>query len=196
MERRDMIRLMATLPLATWALGCDGVESASERAATALRPGTEGEFTPEFFNALEWRTVRVLVDIVIPRDKRSGSATDAGVPEFMDFIMNEYPGNRARMRNGLGWLNAESRERFGKPFPDVTDEQRIALVEDIAWPRRAKPEHEAGVQFFNAFRDLTSTGFWSSQMGVKDLDYQGNVPVAEWKGCPPAVLQHVGVRSV
>lgn len=195
MERRDMIRLMATLPLATWALGCDGVESASERAATALQPGTEGGFTPEFFNSLEWRTVRVLVDIVIPRDERSGSATDAGVPEFMDFIMNEYPGNRARMRSGLGWLNAESRERFGKPFPDVSEEQRIALVEDIAWPKRAKPEHEAGVQFFNAFRDLTSTGFWSSQVGVKDLDYQGNVPVTEWKGCPPEVLQHIGVRS-
>ncbi len=196
MERRDMIRIVATLPLATWALGCDGVESASERAASALQPGGVGDFVPAFFNPLEWRTVRVLVDIVIPRDERSGSATDAGVPEFMDFIMIEYPNNRARMRNGLGWLNAEARERFGKPFPDVTDDERIALVEDIAWPKRAKPEHEAGVQFFNAFRDLTSTGFWSSRMGVKDLNYQGNVAIAEWKGCPREVLQHIGVRSV
>ncbi len=195
MERRDMLKLMATLPLGTWALSSDDVASASARAAVILTHDQPEPFTPAFFNALEWRTVRVLVDIVIPSDERSGSATDAGVPEFMDFIMVEYSGNRARMRSGLGWLNAESRGRYAKPFPDLATEQQLTIVEDIAWPRRAKPEHRVGVQFFNAFRDLTATGFFSSQIGVRDLGYQGNMPNLEWKGCPPHVLAHIGVKD-
>ncbi len=195
MERRDMLKLMATLPLGTWSLASDDVGSAAQRAAKLMMADQPEVFTPAFFNALEWRTVRVLVDIVIPRDERSGSATDAGVPEFMDFIMVEYTGNRARMRNGLGWLNAESRSRYGKPFPDIAGAEQTAIVEDIAWPRRAKPEHAAGVQFFNAFRDLTATGFFSSQIGVRDLGYQGNMPNMSWTGCPDEVLKHIGARK-
>lgn len=103
--------------------------------------------------------MRVLADMVIPRDARSGSATEAGVPEFMDFVMMTYTGNQARMRDGLGWLNAESRARFGKAFPDLAAAQRTAIVDDIAWPAKAKPEHQAGVRFFNAFRDLCANGF-------------------------------------
>lgn len=195
MERRDMIKLMATLPLGTWSLASDDVEHAVKRAAGVLIADQPEAFTPAFFNALEWRTIRVLVDIVIPRDERSGSATDAGVPEFMDFIMVEYPGNRARMRSGLGWLNAESRSRFGKPFPDIESASQMAIVEDIAWPRRASASHAPGVQFFNAFRDLTATGFFSSLIGVRDLGYQGNMPNLSWTGCPPEVLKHIGVSD-
>lgn len=195
MERRDMLKLMATLPLGTWSLASEDVGSAAQRAASVMMSDQPEVFTPAFFNALEWRTVRVLADIVIPRDDRSGSATDAGVPEFMDFIMVEYTGNRARMRSGLGWLNAESRARHGKPFPDLTPAEQTAIVEDIAWPRRAKPEHASGVQFFNAFRDLTATGFFSSQIGVRDLGYQGNMPNMSWSGCPDEVLKHIGATK-
>jgi hypothetical protein len=198
MERRDMLKVMATLPLGSWALDADRVGDAATHAARVLAANGDRQpepFTPAFFNALEWRTVRVLVDIVIPRDAKSGSATEAGVPEFMDFIMAEYPGNRARMRSGLGWLNAESRRRFGVPFPDATETQRLALVEDIAWPRRAQPEHAPGVEFFNAFRDLTATGFFTSRMGIEDLGYIGNVANFGWNGCPPEVLAHFGLKE-
>jgi hypothetical protein len=194
MERRDMLKLMATLPLGTWALASDDVSRAADRTAAVFLADQPEPFKPAFFNALEWRTVRTLVDIVIPKDDRSGSATDAGVPEFMDFIMVEYTGNRARMRSGLGWLNAESRARHGKPFPDIATAEQTAIVEDIAWPRRAKPEHAPGVQFFNAFRDLTATGFFTSLVGIRDLGYQGNMPSATWTGCPPEVLAHIGVN--
>lgn len=203
MERRDMVKLLATLPLATWSLACNDVETAAEQAAAsrdgqgaATRgTGAPGDFTPAFFNLLEWRSVQVLADMVIPRDARSGSATDAAVPEFMDFIMAEYPGNQARMRNGLGWLNAEARRRFAAPFPDLSEAQRVEMIEEIAWPKRAKAEHRDGVQFFNAFRDLTATGFFSSEMGVRDLEYRGNVANATWQGCPPDVLRHIGLTA-
>jgi hypothetical protein len=137
--------------------------------------------------------VGILVDLIIPRDERSGSATDAGVPEFMDFILNDQKGQQTPMRGGLAWLDTECRERFGRDFTDCDDAQRRALLDDIAWPAKARPEMSQGVAFFNRFRDLTATGFWSSKMGVEDLGYMGNTAVAEWKGCPDEQLKRLGV---
>lgn len=197
MERREMMKLLATMPMGAWALSHSDVADAALHTHAVMESLEQAQpkaaFTPKFFQPLEWRTVRVLADIVIPRDARSGSATDAGVPEFMDFVMITYTGNQARMRDGLGWLNAESRTRFGKPFPDVTATQRVAIVDDIAWPAKARPEHQAGVRFFNAFRDLCAGGFFTSRIGVKDIGYMGNVPQAFWKGCPaPANTKALG----
>ena len=197
MERRDLVKVLAALPVGAFAL------SHAEAAAVAehvhrlgldeAQPGKpRAPFTPKFFQPLEWRTVRVLADIVIPRDDRSGSATDAGVPEFIDFAATFYPGHQPRLREGLGWINAESRARFGAAFPDATPAQRVAIVEDIAWPAKAKPAHRSGVQFFNAFRDLCASGFYTTRMGVKDLGYAGNVPLAQWTGCPAAANRHLG----
>lgn len=147
-----------------------------------------------FFTETEWRTVTVLVDDIIPRDQRSGSATDAGVPDFMDFILNEGGGLQTRIRGGLAWLDGESRARYGKPYAEAAERQRHGLLDDIAWPGRARPEHSHGVAFFNTFRDFTASGFFSSQMGMEDLQYLGNTVVAEWNGCPPQALQKLGVR--
>jgi hypothetical protein len=101
---------------------------------------------------------------------------------------------RTAMRGGLAWLDAECRRRFGTRFVDAADRKRTALLDQIAWPAKAKPEMKQGVAFFNAFRDLTASGFWSSEMGVKDLRYQGNTVVPEWTGCPEAALRKIGVR--
>lgn len=187
MERREMMKMLATMPMGAWALSHSDVADAAEhthKVMEELAQQPAAAFKPKFFQPLEWRTVRVLSDIVIPRDAKSGSATEAGVPQFMDFVMMEYTGNQARMRDGLGWLNAESRARFTKPFPDLTKAQQIAIVDDIAWPAKAKPEHQAGVRFFNSFRDMCASAFFTSRMGVKDIGYMGNIPQAEWKGCP------------
>ena len=197
MERRDMVKMLATLPLGAWVLSAENVADAAEHTTHVLDEladqAQQQTYKPKFFTTLEWRTVQVLADIVIPRDAKSGSATQAGVPQFMDFVMTEYTQNQARMREGLGWINAEARTRFGKPFPDITAVQRIAIVEDVAWPAKAKPEHAAGVRFFNAFRDLTSSGFFSSRVGIADLGYIGNRPQATWTGCSPAAEKHIGV---
>jgi gluconate 2-dehydrogenase subunit 3-like protein len=155
------------------------------------------QYKPKFFTAHEYATVGILADLIIPRDERSGSATDAGVPQFMDFMMTD--GNEARrlaMRGGLAWLDREARNRFSiRDFRRLTNAQQRQILDNIAWPKRAKPEHSHGVAFFNSFRDLTSSGFWSSRMGVTDLGYQGNIFLAEWKGCPEAWLQKLGVAE-
>lgn len=191
MDRRDAIRLLGVTPIAALDWTLPDVERAATAVATLRRRGQA--YQPRFFTAHEYRTVRTLVDLIIPRDGRSGSATDAGVPEFMDFIVGDQASRQTAMRGGLAGLDSECRERFGKSFADCDDRQRRALLDDIAWPARARPELSHGVAFFNSFRDLTATGFWSSKMGVEDLGYIGNTVVPEWNGCPDEQLKKLGV---
>src|SRR5690606_17393854 len=139
---------------------------------------------PQFFDEHEWQTVRVLADLIIPRDHRSGSATDAGVPEFMDFMMIDRPNMQLQMRGGLRWLDNRSRMHFNKPFVALDARQQAVVLDEIAYPEKAKPDVSHGVSFFNFFRDLTAAGFWSSRIGVKDIGYMGN-EWREWDGCPP-----------
>ena len=150
---------------------------------------------PEFFTAHEWDTVRILVDLVIPADDRSGSATDAGVPEFMDFMMVDgSDGRRRTMREGLAWLDAESGRRFGGlTFVGASDAQRRQILDAVAWPDRAPESVAEGVGWFNSFRDLTAAGFFSSRVGYEDLRYMGNTAVEVWNGCPEPAMTKLGV---
>ncbi|HYL22014.1 MAG TPA: gluconate 2-dehydrogenase subunit 3 family protein [Gemmatimonadales bacterium] len=193
MQRREALGLLAAAPLAA-AFGWTpaSVREAAARAREALARGTPYE--PKQFTAHEWDTVRILVDLILPKDERSGSATDAGVPEFMDFMLGDDPALAVPVRGGLAWLDHECDDRYGKSFVACRETERTALLDDIAWPRKATPQHAAGVAFFNRFRDLTATGFFSSRMGVRDLRYIGNAFVSEWKGCPPDALAKLGVR--
>ena len=192
MKRREVVGLLAAVPFAAVGWTPDAVREASARARKALARG--GPYEPKQFTAHEWDTVRLLVDLIIPKDERSGSATEAGVPEFMDFMLGDDPLLAVPIRGGLAWLDHECDDRHGKTFVACSEGERVAVLDDIAWPRKAKPQHAAGVAFFNRFRDLTASGFFSSRMGVQDLRYIGNTFVAEWKGCPPDALAKLGVR--
>ena len=194
--RRDVLRLLAAAPLARFAISYESVELAATRAGEALEQAAQrGQgFKPAFFTAEEWPLVRTLADLVIPRDARSGSATDAGVPEFMDFIMTAYTNMQQPMRDGLRWMNTASTQRFRKPFVACTPAQQTALLDEIAYPKRAAAAVKAGAEFFTRFRDLTASGFWSSRIGIADLQYLGNRPQGQWNGCPPAALARLGVR--
>ena len=195
MNRREMVKLLALAPIAGGlAYGPPQVAAAWLKTWAARDEGRAGPaFEPVFFTSEEWETVRILVDLILPADDRSGSATDAGVPEFMDFIVDDNENLQTPIRGGLAWLDAECRRRFQAAFSACTDQQRTAVLDDIAWPDRAAPEHSQGVAFFNRFRDLTASGYFSSQMGVEDLQYLGNRAIPEWTGCPPEVMDHLGL---
>lgn len=145
-----------------------------------------------FFTKEEMATIAVLADIIIPKDAVSGSATDAGVPAFIEFIVKDMPQHQTPMRGGLRWLDVESLKRFEKSFVSLTPEQRIQIVDDIAYPDKVKPGMKQGVSFFNLMRNLTATGFYTSEMGVKDVGYKGNIPNL-WNGVPDDVLKQYGL---
>jgi gluconate 2-dehydrogenase gamma chain len=147
----------------------------------------------KFFDDHEMETIGVLADIIIPKDAVSGSATDAGVPDFIEFIVKDMPEHQVPMRGGLRWLDLQSFKRFEKDFISSSHEQRIQVVDDIAYPEQAKPEMAQGVAFFNLMRDLTATGFFTSKLGIKDLGYEGNKP-NQWDGVPEEVLAQYGLK--
>jgi gluconate 2-dehydrogenase gamma chain len=193
-NRRTMLGLIGSVPVAAGLTWTDAEAAQAAKSAQATRrTAARGAYKPKFFNPHEWATVQVLVDIIIPKDERSGSATDAAVPEFMDFMMDDQPTRQTAMRGGLAWIDLECEDRYDKRFLDCSGEERTAVLDDIAWPQKAKPAFAHGVAFFNSFRDLTASGFWSSKMGVEDLQYTGNVMVPEWKGCPDEALRKLGV---
>ena len=197
LSRRDAVKVLGLAPLA---LSLGLVPAQVERAARAVAslestPGAAAA-PPAFFTASEWLTVRLLADYIIPRDERSGSATDAKVPEFIDFLLADKDaslGSRTSMRGGLAWLDNECRSRFAKTFSQSTDAERRQVLDDIAWPREARPVMSHGVAFFSRCRDLTASGFFSSAMGWKDVQYLGNVALPSWDGCPPQALAKLGV---
>lgn len=215
--RRSALRLIGTAPIAVaFTLGANEAAAAAEKAATAVKAAAAGKaYVPKFFNPQEWKTVRILVDMIIPKDERSGSATDAGVPEFMDYLMNDPTDTdlqrerrQTAMRGGLAWINSVSERRFGHGFAEATEAERITILDEIAYskdeqedeaemrePRDLRVMVKHGPSFFNSFRDLTASGFWSSKMGVDDLGYVGNRFVAEWKGAPPEVLAKLGLSD-
>jgi len=198
-NRRDALKAFAMISTASFLeVGSPQLERAlrgMESLAESPEQGQGQPYTPKFFNRREWQLVRMLSDYVIPRDARSGSATDAKVPEFMDFLLSDKDASVASqnsMRGGLAWIDNESRRRFTKTFVLASDAQRRQILDDIAFPRKARPEYSHGVAFFTRFRDLTASGFFSSAMGWKDVQYIGNV-FAHWDGCPPPALNKLGV---
>jgi hypothetical protein len=195
-DRRDVLKLFASAPMAAGFAWTETEAAEAHRLAQAALGAAQAgaAFTPTFFTPHEYETVRVLVDLIIPKDERSGSATEAGVPEFMDFILADQPARQTAMRGGLAWLDVECQKRFDKKFLDCSAPERTAVLDDIAWPQRVKPALSHGAAFFSSFRDLTATGFWTTKMGIDDLQYLGNKYVARWTGCPDEALKQLGVR--
>jgi len=195
-SRRKALQLFSSAPVAA-AIAWTSTESeAAQAQAQAARRQTAERglpFNPKFFTRHEYATVTVLADLIIPRDERSGSASDAGVPEFMDFMMVDQPLRQTAMRGGLAFIDHLCEARFDKSFIESTDDER-KQVDDLAFPGKVEPAFAHGAAFFSSFRDLTASGFWTSRMGIEDLQYLGNKPVAVWKGCPSEALEHLGVK--
>lgn len=193
-SRRDALKLIGVMPaMAGLGFSAPQMERVSRALAVVESGGTAA---PKFFTAYEWKTLRMLVDYIIPADEKSGSATDAKVPEYIDFLFADpdtTEGNRVAIRGGLAWLDSASRHRFAKTFTDSSDSQRRRILDDIAFPRKAPANLSHGVAFFNRIRDLTAAGFFSSKIGWDDLEYEGNKMLPAWDGCPPAAMAKLGV---
>ena len=220
MKRRESLRLIATGAIAggTLAAGC----SANDKNADTAKP-VDAKFNldrnpdelanekrilamDKFFTDHEMATITILADIIIPKDEISGSASEAKVPEFIEFIVKDMPNHQVPMKGGLRWLDLHCMKRFGKAFKDCTSAQQIEVVDDIAYPEikytdqkgnkvtkgKIKPGMQQGVAFFSLMRNLTATGFYTSQIGVKDVGYMGNSP-NKWNGVPDDVLKQYNV---
>jgi hypothetical protein len=200
MDRRKSLKLIATgaiaAPIAI--AGCktddkktgssaDDVKFTIDRNPDELKYEKKLLAEEKFFTEHEMATITVLADIIIPKDEVSGSASEAKVPEFIEFIVHDMPSHQIPMKGGLRWLDMQCLKKYEKTFRECTAAQQIELVDQIAYPKKAKPEMSQGVQFFSLMRNLTATGFYTSEIGVKDIGYLGN-QANQWNGVPADVL--------
>ncbi len=204
--RRAALKVLGAVPFA----GALGVADAQQQQqpprtphttpnqpATATPEPPAGQAKRKFFTAREYRTAKALADDIIPRDERSGSASEAGALEYIDFHMSVPETSddaRVAMRGGLRWIDTESRRRFGVAYDRATETQRHQILDDIAGPpAQTRPEFRHGAAFFGNFRNQVGAGFFSSAMGWRDLRYMGNVFNPKWDGCPQPALDKLGV---
>src|SRR5690606_4729892 len=207
MNRRENLKLLFTGSLASGFLlttGCAPDTKSVEHKPVLGNSSGYGR-TPEeiiyddqlnsstFFTDEERKKIELLVDIIIPADDKSGSATEAGVPDFIEFMMKDMPGYQVPMRGGLLYLDYRADELFETNFLEATAAQRLQIIDEIAYPDKAAAEMEGGVRFFNMLRNLTATGFFTSRMWFDDLGYVGNQPNV-WDGVPQHVLDKYGVQ--
>ncbi|GAB3546204.1 gluconate 2-dehydrogenase subunit 3 family protein [Spirosoma fluminis] len=204
MKRRDTLK---TLSLTSLGLAVGPVEAAVPEPPVVKKPigkiapgRARGEAERDaklhaetFFTPAELQTVTVLSDIIIPADAKSGSASQAGVPAFIEFMMKDQPRNQTPMRGGLRWLNNTCVKRYGKPFVQCARDQQIDMVEQIAYPGKVAPGMTQGVAFFTMMRNFVLGGFYTSKMGIEDLGYMGNTP-NQWDGVPTDVLAQYSLR--
>jgi len=195
MKRRESLKLMAVASLAAAFPGCtlEEVEKAASRVSNGSGTPEFENRTPSILTEHEFGTVHKLVDYIIPADDRSGSATDAEVPTFIDFVLEEVQDLQTPMKEGLSWLDERCGELYSGDFLSISAESQVLMLDAIAYPEDYLPENEAGVEFFNTLRDLTASGFWSSKLGVEDLGYSGNTPRAVWDGCSHDAMEHLGL---
>ncbi len=192
--RRDAVTLGATAAaFLTMPVTPAEAENAALYVEAALQGAAQGAvYKPKWFQPDEWAEIKVMVDLIIPRDAKSGSATEAGVPQYMDFFCSEYP-SYAWVRDALRWFDGFAYNSYQKSFVKCTEAERRAMLDQVAWPAKAAPAVRDGVNHFNRLRDFTASGFFSSRVGVRDIGYIGNVARPTWDGCPPAALKHLGV---
>ena len=186
--RREVLLQIAVTPLAA-AQQHPAHQGPAQK--TAVRPHQRRYFTEH-----ELQTLRVLSDWILPPDERSGGGVAAGTAEFVDVMAAADAALGAAFTGGIAWLDAQMRRRHGRTFRECGPEEQRALLDRIAWRGKAEPELAAGVSFFALLRAWTVDAFYSSRAGVQDLGYLGNTAVAEFPGCPEAVVKQMLDRAV
>ena len=183
-QRREMLRVMGVAAVAAhfpgfakWAYA-QAHEPSGEPAA-----GRPQVYTPQFFSREEYACVERLTDLIIPSDGTPG-ARDVGAAEFVDFMVAHDPEQQAPMRTGLAWLQNRSQRESTRPFLQLTAAEQAALLEPLAYKAKYRDGEETGREFFRRIRELTVMGFYSSEIGYRELDNPAQKFYSHSPACP------------
>ena len=184
-ERREVLRILAIAAAASGYPGFHRWSFACEHAGAGPIPLKRASYTPRFFSAPEYATVERLAQLIIPSDGTPG-AREAGVSEFIDFMVASDPGVQYRFRYGLTWLDAQAGKLHGAPFRELDEAKQGGLLEPLAYHDRYRDGEDEGRAFFKLVREYTVMGFYTSRVGLEQLDYPGLRIYLESPGCPHA----------
>jgi gluconate 2-dehydrogenase gamma chain len=189
-SRRDILKSLSITAVAGSVLRVIPLEAAeyahrmiqAEKAAAASH-----DYTPKFFSAHAYKTLKSLCNSIIPADEEAKGAIEAGAPEFIDLITSENPEYQVALAGGLMWLDNTCIDRYEKAYLDCAPEKQKEILDLIAYRKNAKkdPSLGQGIEFFSFLRKLTADGFFTSEIGIDYLGYIGNTYVTEFPGCPP-----------
>jgi gluconate 2-dehydrogenase gamma chain len=188
-SRRDVLKTLALSAAGGSVLQViplEAAELAHQMVHKEKAAAPAGKYAPKYFTAKQYETLTSLCDTILPKDERSGGAVEAGAPEFIDLLTSENPEFQGRLGGGLMWLDTYCIDHYEKTYLECTPEQRREVIDLIAYRKNAKatPELHQGVAFFAFLRNMTCDGFYTSKIGIEDLQYIGNVTRGEWPGCP------------
>jgi gluconate 2-dehydrogenase gamma chain len=189
-SRRDVLKTLAMSAAGGSVLQViplEAAEMAHRMVHKQKAAAPAGKYAPKYFTPRRYEMLTSLCDTIIPKDEKSGGAVEAGAPEFIDLLTSENEEFQGRLGGGLMWLDSYCIDHYGQAYMECTPEQREEVVDLIAYRKNAKatPELHQGVAFFAFLRNMTCDGFYTSKIGIEDLQYIGNVTRSEWPGCPP-----------
>ena len=208
MNRRETLKSLFLAPLAGTVIasnGCGTIASNNASRITWARLPTEYSygrtdaekltdqrlFAETYFREHELVTIAVLCDIILPNNHPNGGALDAGLTDFVEFMVKDREQYKLPVRGGIAWLDSYSIENFGPDFINISESQRLSICNEIAYPDNQASELQAGISFFSLMRNLTLPGYYTTELGFRDLDYMGNTPNV-WDGVPETVLRRHG----
>jgi gluconate 2-dehydrogenase gamma chain len=192
-DRREVLEMLALASVASqfsgfskWICAAQHATDHPMSAGAQVRPAT---YHLQFFTPAEYTLVDQLTEIIIPKDESPG-AREAGVSEFIDFMAASDPTIQQPFRDGLRWLDDQARKRKGIDFAKLPPEQQATLLKNVAYRDQYLPGQEAGQKFFTLFRHYTVMGYYTSRIGLEELDFPGLRMYAQSPACP-----HTGDRE-
>lgn len=206
LSRRTTLAWIAAASGSAWLAGYPKLAAAAvQPRPAAVGYGTDPDLMhpkapwPLTLSPTQRETVRIAADLILPADARSPSAATLHVDAFIDeWISAPYPRQQDDQKlvlAGLAWLDTESNRRFGKAFVQITDDQRRAILEKIAWRDDVKPGYGEAAGYFGKLRQLVIAGYCTSPEGTADLGYKGNTPiVGDYPGPTPEALAHLRTK--
>ena len=141
--------------------------------------------------------VACIADILIPREGNIPSASEVNVVDLLDEWVSapyeSYQGDRVELLSGLAWLDQESQRRFDRIFVQAAADQQRQIIDDIAFEEaKSDLRYVYMANVFDGLRTLIVIGFFSSPEGVKDIGYQGGVPISgDYPGPTPEAMAHL-----
>jgi gluconate 2-dehydrogenase gamma chain len=189
-SRRDILKSLAMGAVGGSVLRvipAEAAEFAHQMVHKEKSASAAGKYAPKYFSAHQYDTVSGLCDAIIPKDEKSGGALEAGAPEFIDLLTSENREYQLKLGGGLFWLDNFCIDKYEKVFLDCMPEQRKEVLDLIAFRKNAKQDAtlSQGVAFFAFLRNMTCDAFYTSKIGIADLQYIGNTSLHEFPGCPP-----------
>jgi len=205
MNRRDSIKNLTFLSIGAGLLleGCYGISREKiKRSLTRYEYGRTPEeklyddklFAEKFFTNQELFTLDKICNLILPPNE-FGSIRDAEVVQLIEFMAKDIPTYKEPLRNGLIWIDNESKKRFNNLFVDCEIAEQENIFDEIAYydPNKSISDYSEPVQWFNLVRNLTMTGYFTSEVGINELGYKGNIPNI-WDGVPQDVLDQYGLE--